>query len=82
MKGERGTQFVLPLAASPIHRVVETFPRRIVATRVSTGWNVCDLCLREFRVWMTEDRVWRRLPVRFRGTLMCTRCFRKIVGDK
>jgi hypothetical protein len=82
VKGERGTQFVLPLKSSPIHRVVERFPRRIVVARVSHGWNVCNLCLREHRVWMTEDSTWRRLPRRFRKELMCTHCFRKIVGDK
>lgn len=69
-----------PLFDGPrVHRLVRTFPERIVVTNTTIGWNKCAKCKREHRVWMTENKIWRRLPRWWRKERLCTRCFRKLV---
>ena len=64
-----------------IHRYVNTFPRRLVVnSNVSVGWMICQSCEREFKVWMTDTKIWRRLPRRLWRAVLCTRCFRKIIS--
>lgn len=62
---------------SGIHRFARR-PDRFVVCNIDVGWNACELCVREHRVWMTADRTWNRLPVRHRNKRLCTRCFRRV----
>lgn len=68
--------------AGPIHRFESDYPRRIVVCRLPRGWMVCDRCQRDFRVWMTDDPLWTRLPPERHGALLCTRCFRDLVPKR
>ncbi len=59
------------------HRFEAGFPRRIVVlSHMSVGWNTCAFCDRQYRVWMTDDAIWKMLPRRMRRLTLCTRCFR------
>lgn len=62
---------------SPIHRLAHR-PLRFVVCNIDTGWNVCEMCGREHRVWVTTDADWKRLPVRQRRKHLCTYCFRRL----
>ncbi|MFA6118184.1 MAG: hypothetical protein WC729_29625 [Sphingomonas sp.] len=60
-----------------IHRYEPGYPARWVVTNTPKGWMVCEVCGKEFRVWMTSDALWKRLPRRLWAKLLCTSCFRR-----
>lgn len=53
-------------------------PRYVVSLPCETGWNACELCGREHRIWLTDDMHWvLELPEWMRGLRLCVGCFRK-----
>jgi hypothetical protein len=62
---------------SPIHGFKKDWPPRIVVENTDVGWMTCEICSREFRLWMTDDAIWNLLPQDLNRSLLCTRCFRK-----
>lgn len=68
------------VGAGPIHKFVDGYPRRIVVTDATDkGWMYCDHCDQQFRLWMTDDEVWRRLSRSNQALILCVPCFRKAV---
>jgi hypothetical protein len=60
-----------------IHRrETRTYPTRYVVIG-PTGWNLCENCGREHRVWITDDRTWAKLWPAWRGMRLCAGCFRE-----
>ena len=59
-----------------IHKRANNHPERLVVAYTSKGWNRCELCGREHRIWITDDAMWKRLPRRLRSARLCTRCYR------
>jgi len=62
---------------SGIHRRVGNWPERLVVVKTPKGWNVCELCCREHRIWVVEDDVWKKLPRRLRSARLCVKCYRR-----
>jgi hypothetical protein len=68
------------LGSGPIHRWERrTWPVRLVVCRVPVGWNECERCGQEHRIWMADDRAWASVPRRWRRARLCVRCFRVLV---
>lgn len=53
-------------------------PPRYVGERVLT----CQRCGRDFKGWMTDYRIWKKLPPKWRKKVLCTRCFRDLTPVK
>jgi hypothetical protein len=60
-----------------LHRYEPGYPERYVVANTPKGWMKCEICGKEFRVWMTHDALWKRLPKRLWRSLICTGCFRR-----
>jgi hypothetical protein len=59
-----------------IHRLeTRTYPKRYVV-KGPIGWNLCDVCGCEHRIWITDDRTWKTLRPTWRKLRLCTWCFR------
>lgn len=56
------------------------------ALRYLGNWDsseyVCDRCGRGFKLWVTDYRIWNKLPKQWRRTSLCTRCFRDLTPAK
>lgn len=67
-----------------IHRHETNWPERLVVYNTEVGWEVCELCGKEHRIWIVPDKVWKKLPrrLRRRGLRVCTRCFREQVKKR
>jgi hypothetical protein len=66
-----------PFPRSRLHRFEPDWPPRFVVQNTDVGWNVCELCEKDHRLWMTDDSIWKRLPKKLRGLRICTKCFRE-----
>ena len=55
------------------------FPERYVRERDPRGWQVCDICQKNFKLWMTSYQNWEKLPKSFRDSFLCVACYRKLV---
>ena len=63
----------------PIHRWERrTRPTRLVVCGTPKGWNECERCWREHRIWLVDDAVWRRVPRRWRRARLCVGCYRAL----
>ena len=59
------------------------FPERYVREKSDRGWMYCDVCGRQFKLWMTTYQTWERLPTRrLQRAVLCTRCFREAVEGR
>lgn len=66
-----------------IHRLDgRLWPLRYVVANCDKGWNHCDACRRQHRVWIADDRTWRLLPVATQGLRLCVACFRYFAKRK
>ena len=73
------TQFM----RSGVHRwETRTWPHRWVVANTDVGWDTCDLCDRVYRIWITDNTVWRMLPRRMLPMRLCISCFRRAVADE
>ena len=62
---------------SGIHLRMSNWPERLVVVRTPKGWNECELCGREHRIWIVEDKVWDKLLRRLRSARLCVKCYRR-----
>jgi hypothetical protein len=62
---------------SGIHRRVGNWPERLVVVKTPKGWERCDLCDQEHRIWIVEDGAWDKLPPRLRTKRLCVKCYRR-----
>jgi len=53
------------------------FPERYVRDKSDRGWMYCDLCDRQFKLWVTSYQNWERLPKKLWDATLCTRCYRQ-----
>lgn len=54
------------------------FPERYVMEKDPRGWDRCDVCTKEYKLWVTNYQNWELLPELVRDAHLCARCFRKI----
>lgn len=46
-----------------VHDFWVDWPRRLVVREdYPSGWNACEICGTEHKIWVTDDHVWARLP--------------------
>lgn len=67
-----------PTPGSGMERA-DNWPPRWVRSASPRGWQDCDRCARQYKMWMTDTELWLLLPGRWRWRFLCTRCFRQMV---
>lgn len=81
MKARTIAELSARFSGSGVHRLVtEPGPLRFVVTNTHIGWNHCDRCTRQHRVWVTTVPLWELLPRVYRKDLLCTRCYRELAS--
>jgi len=68
--------YVPPSGFGFVHR--PDFPDRYVRERSDRGWQRCDWCGDEFKLWMTSFENWERLPPPLWSAFLCVPCYRKL----
>ncbi len=58
------------------------FPERYVREKGPRGWDHCDVCAKQYKLWVTNYQNWELLPELVREAHLCTRCFRKIASGE
>jgi hypothetical protein len=59
------------------HKMISNrFPPRLVVQHTEKGWSKCDFCGKEYRIWMTHDKIWKESrKMAGRRPSMCVSCF-------
>lgn len=77
--------------AGPIHDFHTDYPRRIevtprvkmrTASGADVGLNSCNHCRQKYRIWMTDDATWEKLPLELHNTQLCVPCFKSLVPER